>query len=222
MPVTPPALHPRTTALLVMDYQQAILASLPDPADREALLSRVAGAIADMRAHGAAIAYVRVGFTEADWAAIPPANIAFSFLGGQRLMHHADPATDIHRRLAPGPGDITVRKTRFGALSTTDLDRRLRDRGITTLVIAGLTTSGAVLSTVTDAADRDYRLYVLSDGVTDPDPQAHRTLMTGVFPRLAHVVDTAGLRSLLRESRPDRPRSGAVPAADGSTDRPAP
>ncbi|SEK58877.1 cysteine hydrolase family protein [Nonomuraea pusilla] len=222
MTATPPALDPRTSALLVMDYQEGILASLPGPADREALLTRVAGAIADMRAHGAAIAYVRVGFTDADWAAIPPANIAFSFLGGQRLMHHADPAADIHPRLAPEPGDITVRKTRYGALSTTDLDRRLRDRGITTLVVAGLTTSGAVLSTVTDAADRDYRLYLLSDGVADPDPQAHRTLMTGVFPRLAHVVDTAGLRSLLRGSRPGRARARAVPAADGSGDRPAP
>ncbi|GLW12710.1 hydrolase [Microtetraspora sp. NBRC 13810] len=200
MTVTTPALDPRTAALLVMDYQQEILSSLPGLDNPEALLSRVAGAIADMRAYGAAIVYVRVGFTEADWAAIPPANRTFSFLGRQRLMHHADPATNIHRQLAPEPGDITIRKTRYGALSTTDLDRRLRDRGITTLVIAGITTSGVVLSTVTDAADRDYRLYVLSDGVTDPDPQVHQTLMTSVFPRLAHVIDTAELRSLLHGS----------------------
>lgn len=200
MTVTTPALDPRTAALLVMDYQPAILASLPGPADPEALLSRVAGAIADMRAHGAAIAHVRVGFTEADWAAIPPGNKTFSFIGRQRLMHHEDPATAFHDQLAPEPGDITVRKTRYGALSTTDLDRQLRDRGITTLVIAGLTTSGVVLSTAIDAADRDYQLYILSDGVADPDPQAHHTLMTSVFPRLAHIIDTAELRSFLHES----------------------
>ncbi|MCC5580361.1 cysteine hydrolase [Microtetraspora sp. AC03309] len=191
-----------------MDYQQGILASLPGLADPEELLSRVAGAVADMREHGAAIAYVRVAFTEADWAAIPPANETFSLLGRQRLMHHADPAAEFHHRLAPEPGDIIVRKTRYGALSTTDLDRRLRDRGITTLVIAGITTSGVVLSTVTDAADRDYRLYVLADGVADPDPHAHQTLMTSVFPRLAHVIDTAELRSLLRGSHPDRAKTG--------------
>ncbi|MEN3534422.1 cysteine hydrolase [Microbispora sp. ZYX-F-249] len=196
MTVTTPALDPRMTALLVMDYQQAILASLPES---ESLLSRVAGAIAGMRAHGATVAHVRVGFTEADWAAIPPANKAFSFVGRQRLMHHADPATAVDPRLAPEPGDITVRKTRYGAFSTTDLDRRLRDRGISTLVVAGITTSGVVLSTVTDAADRDYRLYVLSDGVADPDPHVHQALMTGVFPRLAHVIDTARLRSLLHD-----------------------
>ncbi|MER7212598.1 cysteine hydrolase [Streptosporangium sp. NPDC000239] len=191
---TTPTLDPRTTALLVMDYQRGILDALPDP---QSPLSRTADAIADMRAYGAAVAYVRVGFTEADWAAIPPTNKPFSFLGWQRLMHHADAATDIHPRLAPEPGDIVVRKTRFGALSTTDLDRRLRDRGVTTLVIAGVTTGGVVLSTVTDAADRDYRLHVLSDCVADPDPQVHRALMTGVFPRVAHIIDTAELRSLL-------------------------
>ncbi|MER6947514.1 cysteine hydrolase [Nonomuraea sp. NPDC000554] len=208
MTVTTPALDPRTTALLVMDYQQAILASLPGPANPEALLSRVADTIADMRAHDAAIAYVRVGFTEAEWAAIPPANKTFSFIGRQHLMHHEEPDTAFHDRLAPEPGDITVRKTRYGALSTTDLDRQLRDRGITTLVIAGITTSGVVLSTVTDAADRDYRLYILSDCVTDPDPQTHHTLMTGIFPKLAHVIDTAELRSLLHEGRPGPPATG--------------
>ncbi|MFI7443203.1 cysteine hydrolase family protein [Nonomuraea indica] len=207
MTATSPPLDPRTAALLVMDYQQGILASLPGPANTEALLSRVAGAIADMRAHGAAIAYVRVGFTEADWAAIPPANKTFSFLGRQHLMHHEEPDCAFHDQLAPEPGDITVRKTRYGALSTTDLDRQLRDRGITTLVIAGITTSGVVLSTVTDAADRDYQLYVLSDGVTDPDPQVHQTLMTSIFPRLAHIIDTAELRSLLHESHPDRAKT---------------
>ncbi|MEU6731230.1 cysteine hydrolase [Nonomuraea wenchangensis] len=197
--MTVPPLDPRTTALLVLDYQEATLAALPDPAEP---LSRVAGAVAELRAHGAAIAYVRVAFTEADWAAIPPANETFAFLGRQRLLHHADPATAVHHRLAPEPGDIVVRKTRVGALSTTDLDQRLRERGIATLVIAGVTTSGVVLSTVTDAADRDYRLYVLSDGVADPDPDVHRALMTGVFPRLAHVIDTAGLRALLPASGP--------------------
>ncbi|RVX40797.1 nicotinamidase-related amidase [Nonomuraea polychroma] len=210
MTFTTPALDPRTAALLVLDYQQGILASLPGLANPDALLSRVAGAIADMRAHGATIAYVRVGFTEADWAAIPPANKTFSFIGQQHLMHHEEPDTAFHHQLAPEPGDITVRKTRYGALSTTDLDRQLRDRGIITLVIAGITTSGVVLSTVTDAADRDYQLYVLSDGVTDPDPQAHQNLMTSIFPRLAHIIDTAELRSLLHESHPDRAKSGTA------------
>lgn len=49
-----------------------------------------------------------------------------------------------------------------------------------------------------DAADRDYRVYVLSDGVADHDPEVHRVLVEKVFPSRAHVIDTAQLRDLLR------------------------
>ncbi|MEU1782198.1 cysteine hydrolase [Streptomyces abikoensis] len=195
---TAPALDPAHTALLVMDFQPAILAALPEDKDREALLGRVEGAISDVRAKGGTIAYVRVGFTEADWDAIPAVNKSFGPLAQHRVMHHEDPATAIHERLAPQDGDIIVRKTRYGGMSTTDLDQRLRERGITTLVVSGVSTSGAVLSTVIDAADRDYQLYVLSDGVADPDTEAHNVLLHQVLPSRAHVVDTAELHALLR------------------------
>lgn len=194
---TAPALDPARTALLVMDYQPAILALLPE-SHSEALLGRMEKAIADVRAEGGTVAYVRVGFTEADWVAIPPTNRSFAPVAQHRLMHHADPDTAIHERLAPQEGDIIVRKTRYGGMSTTDLDQRLREHGVTTLVIAGISTSGVVLSTVLDAADRDYQLYVLADGVADPDPQAHDVLLHQVFPSRAHILETTELHTLLR------------------------
>ncbi|MEV0739635.1 isochorismatase family protein [Streptomyces sp. NPDC050549] len=76
----------------------------------------------------------------------------------------------------PEDGDVVVRKIRHGSGSTTDLHQQLSDRGIDTLVLAGISTSGVVLSTVMDATDRDYRVLVLSDGVADPGiPQPDRT-----------------------------------------------
>jgi nicotinamidase-related amidase len=190
-----PALDPKQTALLVMDFQRGVVDRMPG---LDALLTRVQQAIADVRDHGGTIGYVRVAFTEADWAAIPPVNAVFARVSDNRLMHHEDPSTAIDDRLAPEPGDIVVRKTRVGAMSTTDLDRQLRDRGITTLVLAGISTSGVVLSTVIEAADRDYRLYVLSDGTEDLDPETRDVLLGKVLPRRAQVIDTAGLRTLLR------------------------
>jgi nicotinamidase-related amidase len=197
MTTPPDRLAAAATALLVLDFQEGILAALPDDAEPDALVARVARAAAGVRAHGGTVAYVGVGFTEADWAAVPAANKAFSAAARHRAMHHADPSTRFPAALVPEPEDITLRKTRFGAFSTTDLDRRLRARGIGDLIVAGVSTSGVVLSTVTDAADRDYRLRILSDGVADPDPDVHRVLMTGVFPRMADIVETAGLAGLL-------------------------
>jgi nicotinamidase-related amidase len=162
------------------------------------LLGRVQQAIADVREHGGTIAYVRVAFTEEDWAAVPPANVIFAQASRTRMMHHEDPSTAIHDSLTPQPGDIVVRKTRVGAMSTTDLDRQLRDRGIDTLILAGLSTSGVVLSTVVEAADRDYRLFVLSDGTEDTDAETRDVLLGKVFPRRAQVIETAELRTLLQ------------------------
>lgn len=196
---TIPALDPARTALLVLDCQPAILGLLPE-GDSEALLGRIEGAIADVRAAGGTVAYVRAGFTEADWAAIPATNRSFAPIAQHRLMHHADPGTAVHERLAPRSGDLVVRKIRHGGLSTTDLDQRLRAHGITALIVAGVSTSGVVLSTVLDAADRDYRLHVLTDGVADPDPVAHDVLLHRVLPARAHLLQTAELRTLLRQA----------------------
>lgn len=122
---TAPVLDPVHTALLVMDYQPAILAALPEGGDHNALLGRVEGAIAHVRANGGTIAYVRVGFTDADGEAIPAINKSFAPLAQHRVLHHADPATAIHERLAPQGGDIIVRKLRYSRVSTTEFDQQL-------------------------------------------------------------------------------------------------
>ncbi|TGZ13188.1 hydrolase [Streptomyces sp. S816] len=193
-PAALPVIDPARTALLAMDLQGGILSLVPDP---DALVERVKGAIADVRAAGGAIGYVRVAFTEDDWAAIPETNKSFSPLAAAKRNHHEDPDTQVDARIAPEDGDIVVRKVRIGAASTTDLYERLRERGIDTLILSGISTSGVVLSTLTDAADRDYRVIVLSDGVADRDQEVHRVLLEKVFPMRSYVIDIAELRELL-------------------------
>ncbi|MEV6926659.1 cysteine hydrolase [Dactylosporangium sp. NPDC051485] len=192
---TLPPIDPERTALLAMDFQHGIVAYAPDA---DALVERVRGAIADVRAAGGTIGYVRVAFTEDDWTAVPETNKAFTAVAGAKMLHHEDASTQIDERLTPEEGDIVVRKIRFGAASTTDLHQRLGELGIDTLVLTGISTSGVVLSTLIDLADRDYRVFVLSDGVADPDPETHEVLLSKVFPTRAHLIDTTRLRELLR------------------------
>ncbi|MBJ7003345.1 MULTISPECIES: cysteine hydrolase family protein [Streptomyces] len=193
-PAALPVIDPSRTALLAMDLQGGILPLVPDP---DALVERIKGAIADVRAAGGAIGSVRVAFTEDGWAAIPETNKSFSPLAAAKRSHHEDPDTQVDARIAPEDGDIVVRKVRIGAASTTDLYERLRERGIDTLILSGISTSGVVLSTLTDAADRDYRVIVLSDGVADRDQEVHRVLLEKVFPMRSYVIDIAELRELL-------------------------
>jgi nicotinamidase-related amidase len=68
--------------------------------------------------------------------------------------------------------------------------RALRAAGADTLVLAGIATSGVVLSTLRQAADLDYRLTVLADACADRDEEVHRVLTEKVFPRQALVTTT--------------------------------
>jgi nicotinamidase-related amidase len=183
-----------TSALLVMDYQTGILSMLPDSTRP---LSRVAEAIAIARRRGAHVGYVRVAFEDDELRAIPPRNKAFARLAAMGLSFGSDaPATQIPAPIAPQPQDIVVRKTRVGAFSTTNLESQLRARAITTLILAGISTSGVVLSTVRDAADRDYRVIVLADACEDSEREVHDVLVEKILPRQADVISVAELEAL--------------------------
>lgn len=85
--------------------------------------------------------------------------------------------------------DVFVTKRRVSALSGTDLATVLRGRRVSRLVLCGVATSGAVLSTVREAADLDYKLTVLSDLCLDKDDEVHRLLVNKVFPMQAEVLE---------------------------------
>jgi nicotinamidase-related amidase len=187
-----PRLNPLSSILLVLDYQAGIVSSLP-----EAFVTRMSRIIDEARRAGMQVGYVRVALTEAEHAEVPETNKSFSSLGAGWITSDDAPGTAIHSSVAPRPGDMVVRKTRVGAFSTTDLDKQLRALGIDTVLLAGVSTSGVVLSTVRDAADRDYRIYVIEDACADRDPEVHDVLMRKVFPRQAWVVQSAELSQLL-------------------------
>ena len=186
MATTTSEIDPAGTALVVMDCQPGILSRV---SDADVYVQRVRGAVQLMREAGATIAWVRVGFSDDDIARMPDTASMLRAVRRDGDAVHADaPQTQYDARLAPAEGDIAVRKSRVGALSSTDLDIQLRGRGIDTLALAGIATSGAVLSTVRDAADRDYRQFVIRDACTDPDPDTHDFLCARIFPRQASVV----------------------------------
>ncbi len=186
---------PTQTALLVMDYQPGILQMLSDPNE---LLGRVEHAIATARQRGAQVGYVRVALDDRDYASVPAhSRMAAVIAARGRMFDSNSPTTQIHERLAPESGDVVVRKSRVSAFSTTDLDDQLRDRNIDTLILSGISTSGVVLSTVRDAHDRDYRIFVLSDCCADLDLSVHEFLMDKIFPRQAQVITTTDLPHLL-------------------------
>jgi nicotinamidase-related amidase len=172
--------------LLLMDFQHGIvegigLPSVVDAADRAAKGARAAGI---------PVMYVRVAFRPG-YPEVAEANMSFGAAAAAGDAYTQDhPATQVHAALTPEPGEPVIVKRRVSAFSGSDLDVLLRGAGADTLVLAGLATSGVVLSTLRQAADLDYRLVVLADACGDRDEEVHRVLTTKVFPRQAIVTTT--------------------------------
>jgi nicotinamidase-related amidase len=175
------------TALLIMDVQQGIVDRF---ASDEQYLPRLASAIGAARTAGIRVIYVTVTFRPG-YPEISERYRSFAAIAGTGRFTDADPAAGVPPAVAPAPGEVTVRKLRVSAFTGSDLEVVLRAAGIEHLVLAGIATSGVVLSTLRQAADLDYRLTVLSDGCLDGDPEVHRVLLEKVFPRQAEVTTIA-------------------------------
>lgn len=176
------------TALLVMDVQEGVVGHFAD--GHPDYLPRLAAAVRAARDAGVAVIYVTVGFRPGH-PEISARNKSFSAAAAAGGYTEGSEATRVHPAVAPVPGDVTVTKRRVSAFAGSDLDVVLRAGGTTHLVLAGIATSGVVLSTLRQAADLDYQLTVLSDGCLDRDPEVHRVLTEKVFPRQADVVTVA-------------------------------
>jgi nicotinamidase-related amidase len=171
------------TALLVMDLQNGFVSRF---AQNEEVLLPFQKAIEAARQHKIKVIYVRVAFNEG-YLEVSPRNKAFSTLSKHGGMTFTDEATQIHESVKPMPGEPLVTKFRVSAFAGSNLDVLLRGLQIDTLILSGIATSGVVLSTLREAADKDYTVTVLKDACLDADPEVHRVLTEKVFPRQAEV-----------------------------------
>jgi nicotinamidase-related amidase len=182
----------KNTALLVMDMQAGILRNLPEASN---IIGRVAHAIETARKKNLPVIYVTVGFRPG----APEINVnnkGFSASKERFSLGNMEEFMSIDPALTPLAGDISVVKRRVCAFTGSDLEVVLRSLGIEHMVLTGIATGGVVLSTVREAADKDYRITVLSDACADGDEEIHRVLTTKVFPRQADVISTEDWRKL--------------------------
>jgi len=171
-------------ALLIMDMQSSILARL---SDTTLLLANVKNAIANARAKKIPVIYVVVGFRQGA-PEISPNNKGFTASRNLLTSGNMEDMIKVHPELIPLSDDITVVKRRVSAFSGSDLEVVLRALSIQHLILAGVATGGVVLSTVREAADKDYKLTVLKDGCADADEEVHRVLTNKIFLRQADVM----------------------------------
>ncbi|MFF7154399.1 isochorismatase family protein [Streptomyces sp. NPDC008139] len=164
-----PGLDPARTALVLVDLMDRIVALPLAPHSGPDVLTAACGLATSFREAGATVVAVRAQRTGP--AEQPP---------GSGLVEGV--ARD---------GDLLVVKRTVGAFHDTGLHDRLQERGIDTLVMAGIATNMGVESTARAAADHGYRLVFAEDAMSGLTAAEHRATVSLDFPRFGTVVSAA-------------------------------
>jgi nicotinamidase-related amidase len=178
-------LDPKTTALVLIDLQQGIVARDTKPHAAKDVVARAARLADAFRTAEALVVLVNVAYSQDD---------------GDRLKTPVDappPAPNLTAEwsllvpeLGPLPGDIRVTKRQWGAFYGTQLDLQLRRRGIGTIVLGGISTNFGVESTARDAWERNYAVVFAEDAMSAMSEAAHAFALETIFPRIGRRSTT--------------------------------
>jgi biuret amidohydrolase len=175
------------TALLIIDMQRDFLESGGFGAALGNDVSRLRAAVepcrmvlAAARRSGILVIHTREGHRP-DMTDAPPLKVErgdpAKRIGAPgpmgRILIRGEPGHDIIAELYPLPGEPVIDKPGKGAFYQTDLELMLRNRGIDTLLVCGVTTEVCVNTTVREANDRGFRCIVLADCCASYFPEFH-------------------------------------------------
>jgi nicotinamidase-related amidase len=184
----PFSFDPATTAFVVIDMQRDFVEPGGfgetlgnDVSLLAAVVPPLRTALAAARAAGLTVVHTREGHLP-DLSDLPPAKLrrgSPSLRIGDpgpkgRILIRGEYGHDIVDELAPLPGELVIDKPGKGSFHATSLHDQLQARGVTSLLVTGVTTEVCVHTTVREANDRGYECLVLSDCVGSYFPEFHR------------------------------------------------
>jgi nicotinamidase-related amidase len=146
---------------------------------RETVIPNIRRLLEQFRKNGSTIVFTAVGTETNDgsdlacWArALDEAGM--SLLGSRIHPPVGDASWEIDPALEARPQELVVNKLSAGTFATTDLEQQLRTRGVDRVVITGVVTDVCVSTTAREAADRNFKVVVVSDACTTFSEKLHQ------------------------------------------------
>ena len=182
---------PKSTALVIIDMQRDFVmpggfgeALGNDVTPLQATIAPTARVLAAARKRGMLVVHTREGHRP-DLTDCPPTKLVRgrgkTRIGDPgpmgRILVRGEIGHDIVPELYPRAGEPIIDKPGKGAFYATDLELILRDRGIKTLIVCGVTTEVCVNTSVREANDRGYECVVLSDCVGSYFPEFQKSAL---------------------------------------------
>jgi len=173
------------TALVVIDLQRGIVALKTAPHDSEVVVKNAVMLAEAFRQNEMSVFLVRVMPSPDGKDALRPiADVT-------RPLQTSPPDwADIVSELGPKHGDFLITKHQWGAFYGTDLDLQFRRRGITTIVLCGISTSIGVESTARVAYEYGYHQIFAEDAMSAMSQEEHDQTIQKIFPRIGLVRKT--------------------------------
>ena len=173
------------TALIVVDLQKGIM-EIPTAHPKAEVVKHAVELLEAFRHKGLPVVLVNVtggapGRTEQP-------RLARSFPEGW---------ADLIPELNQQPGDILVTKQTPGSFSATGLEEKLKQLGVTQVVVVGVATTAGVESTARQAYEAGFNVTLAIDAMTDRSEEAHQHSVTKIFPKIGETGTTDAILELL-------------------------
>ncbi|HXC96921.1 MAG TPA: isochorismatase family protein [Edaphobacter sp.] len=180
----PLQLDPAKTALVIIDLQNGIVGRPVVPHTAAEIVGRSARLAQAFREKGSPVVYVRVDL--ADLLHLP---------ADECFRSPSDPlppvtASELVPEAGFQPGDILITKRHWGAFADTGLEQTLKQRGIDTVVLTGISSNIGVESTARQGTGLGLAFVIVEDACGTTDEESHRHVFEKTFPRLARVRKT--------------------------------
>jgi len=180
----------KRTALVLIDLQKGVVRmDMVHPV--KTILLKVSMLVDVFRAANLPIIIVHVNPMGAAWTKTRvenytlPQNPVMHTLA--RMVMPVMGFTDIVPEIQIQPQDILIEKKTWNAFFQTSLNKELKKKGITQLVLAGISTSIGVEGTARAASELGYNLIFAIDAMTDKVLEAHENSIHNIFPRIGEL-----------------------------------
>ncbi len=107
------------------------------------------------------------------------------------ILKQGTTMVEIDDRIRPRPGETVIEKKQASAFFGTDLDARLKARGIDTIVMTGCTTSGCIRASAIDSIQHGYHTAVVAGAVGDRAHGPHEANLLDIDAKYGDVITTA-------------------------------
>ncbi|KAI1646648.1 Isochorismatase hydrolase [Daldinia loculata] len=197
-PTTPGYYGPSQTALLLLDFHSMIVQKAGGPKALAAL--HVAASMrAWARSQDIQVVHALIDLNTSTFETCRDADKLMETVasarssGGEEAIELSEGSSD----------DVTFTRKpgHVSALRSPGLDEFLRQKGIKSLVLAGLSTSGCVLRTAVAATDAEYVTTVISNGCADPDEAVHDIMINKILNKRGYVTTATEFQDGFRKAQ---------------------